>query len=228
MRLLTSLAGSAAIHVVADEIVPVHGVMQRFLIEEIADAYEFHARPTLPQNAPMLPIVVWQSGFLMHGDERIVIQQIVMFSDGDAVVAQDTDRATAVLNDLMDRLNQSMGFRFDESRITRLFSSAVSVEFDEAFTRRTRAFDLIRRAVNDIAPRTGHPYELKRMAFGAQSEADPSLAASVRQFVATDFVLERRAGTNLDRPIFFSSAPLPTPEHLAYLERIEREVIAAG
>jgi hypothetical protein len=173
-----------------------------------------------------MPVLQFQAGEMVHKNERIVIQQLIIFPDGDAVVAQDTDLADRALETILVSLDEKFEFRYGGAKLERLYSSALAVELDEKFVERTSAFSLMRTAANDAAGRSAAQYRLKRIAFGESADPDLSPIQLVGQFAASDFSLERRVAVPFERNLFFSSAPLRTQDHIAYLERVEREILA--
>jgi hypothetical protein len=227
MKLLNPLAGTAAVRIIPDEVMPTGGLLQRDLIEFVGDLYGFHMKPPSTPGTPSAPILPFSSGFFMQEDKKIIIQQLVIFPDGEAVVAFDTDVADIILDDFLERLAQRFEYGFHAAKQERLYTSALALEFDDRFTERAAVFSIIQRVAGEVSPLKGKQYRLKQLSFSADASPETGQVTFVSQFASSDFSLERRVATPLDRNIFFSSAPLRTQDHIAYLKRIEEEVIAA-
>lgn len=226
MRVLNPIGGTAAVRCISDEVLPQRGFLQRDLIEFVAQLYAFHVRPALPPNVPALPVLQFQAGKAIINREEIIIQQLVIFPDGDAVVAQTTDLAQIVMEDLLTKLDAGLAYRYREARLEWVYTSALAVEFDARFVERTSAFAVMQRAANEATRGALGSFGLKRLAFGTSVEMEAGSTLLVGQFARSDFSLERRATVPLEHNVFFSTAPLRTSDHEAYLERIEREAIS--
>jgi len=225
VRVVSNSAATAAVQVVADEVMPTRGILHRDLIEFVGGQYHFQGKPPIPPGLGLVPVMQFQSGVAMIDGERIPIQTLIIFRDGHAVVAADTDLATAVLDDFLKNLDEGLGYRFHEVEARRVFSSALVVEFDPKFVERAAIFDVIQTAAKEATYQPSMRYHLKRISFGTGAEQEEALTT---QFLSPDFSIDRRAGVPLEKNIFFSIAPLTTKAHAAYLERIERDIIALG
>lgn len=228
MRVIHTNAATAAIRVAADEAVPNRGLLYRDLISVVGDMYQFQGKPPIVSGPGVFPVIPFQAGVAMLDGNRIPIQQLIIFPDGDAVVAADTDSAVLVMEDFLRNLNERLDYRFHTVEPEWIFSSALIVEFDKKFVERIVVFDVIQRAATEATSSRHGRYHLKRLAFDVDAGPEPDQPRLVSQFARSDFSIERRVAVPFERNIFFSTAPLKTPDHVAYLERIEREAISTS
>jgi hypothetical protein len=210
MKFISPLLGSVAVKVMVDDVFPVRGILQRDLAEVVSHLYSFNIKPTIPEGVPAaaFPVI-----------------QLAIFSNGDGVTAQDTNLANAVLVDFLAKLNTELGYRFTETNVTRLFSSAVVAEFEDEFVRCIGAADTLQRIVNTALERDGEPYRFKRLTLGPDSSNDVGPPVSIEHLIPREFSIERRVNTPLEKNRFVCAAPLPIDEHLRLLEEAERAVL---
>jgi hypothetical protein len=173
-------------------------------------------------------VLAFQSGELEGKEGKIPINNIIVFPDGYAATAQNTELADFVLKDLLSRLEHKFGYRFSSAEPKHQFVSAEIVEFDDRFVSKTEVFAAIQSILNTTFKGVNQPYQLKRLAFGY----DPAITGalnmqplSVDGVLPSDFVMERSANEPLERNRFFCSAPLASIEHRSLLEQIEKAVL---
>ncbi len=181
MKMLNPMGGTAALQVVADEILPPPSFLQRELVDFVAGRYNLYGRPIFPPNTSAMPILQFQSGFLKTEDKRIIIQQLIVFPDGIAVVAHDTDAASVVLDDALIVFNEEFDYRFGQAPEERLYSSALVVELEDAFVHRASVFEIIRRAAIEACPVSDQVFDLKSFVFGTDP-SPPAAALAVSPF----------------------------------------------
>lgn len=227
MKLIAAAAGIAAARVSRDAVIPEKGVLQRDIVSHLAERYQFNISPHVGPDAPPSPVLVFQSGILDPAGKRIPIMQSLIFPDGCAAIAKDTDLADAILEDLMEEFDNTFGYHYGHATIQNFHLSNIVVQFDATFTERTKAFHIIQKFVNDSIAKDGHNYYLKHLSFGIDSEILPRGLPStdIDKFISQDFIIERRAKEPLEKNLFFCSAPMRTKEHVALLENLERAVV---
>ena len=107
MRLVATVQGTVGLFASHDDVVPPKGVAVSDLIRVIADTYKFSVRPPpeyLP--TPLMSQLVFQSGVLEIGNEKLPITQLVTFPTGEMVSAVNTDIAERIMDHdtaLLDR-----------------------------------------------------------------------------------------------------------------------------
>jgi len=224
MRVISLLMGAAAVHVSPDDVAPDRTLVVRELIEQIKDRYGFSVAPAHQPAGAQQPIMVFQDGALVQKEARIPIYQLFLFGDGGAIVARHTDEANAVLDDLIAFLGDAFGFRYQSTTLERLNTSNIVVDLDPSFTWSTPSFSIMRNLIHKTMG-DNFKYHLKRITFGVDSSVNPPSITSVKQFIGCDFIIEARANSPIDSNRFFSSAPLPTNDHIYYLEKLEKSAI---
>jgi hypothetical protein len=222
MKFIGSLQGFAAMRVRLEEYLPQKGIIHNDLIELIRSRYEFQIFPQLTPGMRQLQIFTFAMGKFPTGDEQFAIGQLAMKEDGDIVLTITTEQAALVLADLVELLDENLGYRLAEANKIFSYVSNLVVEFDlDIMTSGAEKFSGISDAINTF--RTGMPVStIKRLVFGHGPIAetnDPLIAVE-----SADFLIERRTGSPYEANRFFSSAPLQTIEHLELLERIEQIV----
>lgn len=226
MKVITTTAGTAAVQTSFDEMLPRRGIRQRDLIAFISQKYDFNVSPAIPSGIPPQPVLMFQSGGLAHEDGNIPIHQLIVFPDGFAVTAADTDLAGIVAADLISHLDSDLSYRFSDASQERLYASALVVDFDIKFLERLGAINTFSDILNEAARRPGPPYSLRRLALSQAVSTELPVFPSVVQVVPPEFVIEPRiSSVSADRSRYFCGAPVRTPDHVALLERIERTVI---
>ena len=224
MRVISLLLGAAAVHVSPDDVAPDRALVVRDLIEQIKNRYGFSVAPAHQPAGTQQAIMVFQDGALVKNESRIPVNQLFLFGDGAAVVARHTDEANAVLEDLIAYLGDTFGFRYQSTMLERLNTSNIVVDLDASFTGDTPSFSVMRSLIHKTMG-DKCKYHLKRITFGIDTLITSQSTTSVKQFIGSDFIIETRANSPVDSNRFFSSAPLPTNDHVQYLEKLEKSAI---
>jgi len=225
MKFIGPVNGTVALHVLGDDVTPPRGIVTRDLINFITTNYQFTVFPQIPQGIPpaLIPSFNFQSGFMTVGTEKIPIVQLSVVKNGDLVTAVTTETADIVLNDLMARLNEQFGYRFRTAEMHRTYLSNFIVQFDGGLEKIIDALGRIETILSEHIPRQSMPFKIKRLAFGYGDPVPLSSPMSLDAVDNADFTIERRNGSPYSENRFFCSAPVRTAEHLALLERIEKE-----
>ncbi len=223
MRPVFNIFGLAAVRVSGDDVLPERGLLQREILQFVGDLYGFSIRPNLPPNVPpqLVPTMAFQQGQFQNEEGVFPIQQLVIFPDGDAVIAANTDVADMILSDYLDKLDTGLGYRCRGKPQKRSYVNNTVVEFDGTIDEFMPELNKISNMLDERIPRTGKPFSLKRLTFGFGDIAAGGLA-SLDLIEGADFTIEPRAGEPRDRHRYFSSAPTTTANHIQILETIER------
>ncbi len=224
MKFILSTAGTAAIRVSGDNVVPTHGVLARDIIEFIAQEYQFSVKPTFPSGVPPFAITThtYQSGvFMDNNGGRFPIIQLSVVLNGDIVTAGTTNIAENIIEDLTSKLDTSMGYRFASASKRKIFHSMIVAQFDPAVEDKLKSLGKIEKIINDNVPRPAMPFKIKRLAFGYGDVAQFFMPTSLEAIESADFLIERRTSEPYAENRYFSSAPVETSEHIRILEQIE-------
>jgi len=223
MKLIASLAGTVVLHVSSDDVMPKHGILQRDLIQYIAERYQFSGRPAIPPNAPpgtIIPIIFNQGKFVTKAGTYPVLQ-IIQPPNGDIVTAGDTDVAELVLEDLVSGLEADLKFNYRGKKQRKSYVSVLTVECDAALENQISAFRHIEEILNRAIPRENMPFKPKSLIFGYGDPTDGINSEDASSIERTDFALQRRAGSAYEQNRYFSQMPLPTNRHFEVLQEIE-------
>ena len=227
MKPIISLAGTAAVKVVADDVISLRGALQRDLIEFIGGRYAFNVvPPSGPGITPLqVPVMQFQSGRHLAEYQKVGIMQLSMYPDGDSVSAQDTQSALVVLNDFMDCLNQHISYRFSSDNVEYKFSSGVVAEFSEEFVSYISASSVL-RLVNQKLDKAGDPTRhFRKLSFSFDPTLEVQNQLSVEATIPKDFTFERRSLSKVDSNRIFCSGPMQTEELFSLLEEMESDVV---
>lgn len=223
MKLLVPTHGTVGLRVSADDVVPHVGTMTRDILDFVGTSYKFAVKPTIPPGvAPfMVQNYIFQSGELVSGDSKLPIIQLAIIPNGDMVTATTTEIADKIMDDFMERLDATFGFRFATAEKRRVYQSNVVVEFDVLVDEKISAFKKIEQILNGASIRSA-PFEIKRLAFGYGDIQQIQSISSIEEIENSDFVIERRSAEPYSRNRYFCSAPVKTSRLIALLQDIER------
>jgi hypothetical protein len=230
MKLTLSLQGMAAVRVSADDVVPERGLLQRDLVQFIGNMYNFAVIPNIPPNiSPQaFPILGFQQGRFVNEDGVFPIQQLVIFQNGDAVTAANTDIAEIILNDYINRLDEEFGYRYRDKYQKRYYVSNIIVELEHGIGEQIPVLCRIGELLTKEIPRENMPFDTKGLVFGYGDPIAAANLSSMELFEKADFTIERRAGEPYERNRYFSSAPVRTSDHVRILELIEEVIRELG
>jgi hypothetical protein len=221
MKIIGSLQGHVAYKEAREEYQPLHGATYNDIINAVVQRYGFQSFPRILPGMPISPIMTFASGKYNHEGMSFAIAQLIMTEGGDVVLANSTEAAEIVLDDLIKTLDERLGFRLQQAHKEKLIVSNVVVEFDRGLEDYIRKLEQIVELIG--APlKDKPPFRLKRLSFGVGDVVqflpapDPMPAME-----GADFVLERRQGAKYEQNRYFSSAPMHTTDHLKVLERME-------
>jgi hypothetical protein len=225
MKVITSVQGTVALQVSADDVAPSRGIVISDLIRVIGEGYRFSVRPPIQQGPlpGLMQQFVFQSGELETEQGKFPILQLVIRNDADIVTSVTTDIADKIIDDYMLRLDKELQFRFTSALKRKVFQSNVVVEFEEGLDKKIDALGKIETLLDQEIKRQEYPFKIKRLAFGFGPTAFqpiPSLLAIER----SDFVMERRDPEPYDKNRYFCVAPTSTSEHIRILELIEKKL----
>jgi hypothetical protein len=224
MKVILPLQGTVALHVSADEVAPERGLALRDLMDYVKKTYQFGIAPQFPVNFPpaLMQNVLFQSGMLITENSRSPIIQLAMVPNGDMVTAQTTDVADKILDDLIQRLDADLGYRYSSAtKKERFYQSDIVVQFDSSVDDRIEGIKKIEEILSREIKLPGFFPSLKRLGFG---QGDVTQGVSFELVGKSDFLIERRSGADYSQNRYACSAPLTTAEHVRVLEVLEREL----
>jgi len=215
MRLISTEHGQSFQRFIGDELRPLSGLYVPDMLRAITERYAFGFAPALADA--LKDGAKFREGRMTQDGATIAIKELGIYNDGALVFSWNTDDAEAVVNDLLRWLTSDFGLREPTTLFPRRLSSSVTVEFHDSID---GAFQAFRAFTNEYAALLSKlygwqfPLEAARLTFGSDLTTMP-------QFTNADFIIERRQGVPFTANRYFSSAPLPTSDHLKLLELFE-------
>jgi hypothetical protein len=156
-------------------------------------------------------------------EEIFIDVDLAIYNDGlVATTYSSTDETEAFLANVLELAGKEYSLVFNPSMVRRkLYLSEVNVETKGSLSR-------ISQALNEFAGKvssalnfdSGLGFEVTGIGFGADLTALPP---SKQLF--SGFAFERKAGAPFSENRFYSKAPLPTHQHLALLDELEKLLV---
>jgi hypothetical protein len=230
MKIITNNTATVSRRTLPDDTLPRMRVPQQVISAAVKSRYQF---PDIPPLVSMLTPpnhVVMQGGQFTYDNSVHDVAQLVMETIGDSVTTTSTDVGNAFLDDLFSFLDSEFGFRLTSAPYKTSYASVLIVEFDVKLEEKILLLGRIATLLSEMWGDAEKPFNLQRLAFGRQREGAPTsvIAAAlipqsqVAVVEATDFTIERRAGTPFSANRYFCAAPFTTEDHIKSLERIEK------
>ena len=215
MRLLSILQARTVAYLEVDELFTRHHILGPEFTPKIAERYGFLKLPEKLED-----FLDEQKGiqFAFGRWDGTVINQLALYAHGVAVeTAASTDISEKILYDVLSWGANTLNINYRPDMIKRkayvsglLFSTEVSLN---ALHPKLRGIG--ERLSSSVADSLGHvfPYEVTGVFFGYDTtHTKPN---------APIFTIERRADVPFTENKYFSTAPLPTDEHLKLLKDFE-------
>jgi hypothetical protein len=212
MKLIAHEEGRSLQLISADEIRPLRGgVFAIEALSKIVSKYRFTKYPNVyePNTTIKLEIGVAQVDAL-----TIPILALEIYADGLLMSTRNTEDSDIVLDEFMKWSIVEFGFRAPTTSVPRKYVSRVVVDITGEFDNLSRPF----RTLGTLASN----------AFGVESENLSIINLSIGSFPPTQYPyqttwqLTRRMSDPHVRERYLSSAPLSSPEHLLFLENVEK------
>ena len=221
MKLVSSDDGALTYLFPVDEMRPSSGVPIPDFVTKVTERYEFVTPPSLERSWEEMregPLK-FSGGVLKKGRARAVIKGFSLYTDGVAAFAYNTDDAERFIEDILNWGKEEFGLRDLVSAPRKIYTSTVIVDFE-------KEIDAIIQPMKDLQQLyAGYLAEhrnvvddvrVTRLAFGVDPEKAPKDSAN------SDFLIERRVTHPFDDNRLISQAPLPTPVHLEFLQKLEK------
>lgn len=215
MKLLSVLQARTVAFLEADEFIPRHHIFGPEVMQGIVERYGFLKMPEKMED-----FLDEQKGiqFAYGRWEGTVINQLALYTHGIAVeTAASTDISEKILHDVLNWGANTLDLNYHPNMIRRkayvsglVFSTDVPLN---ALHPKLRG--IVRRLTGSVANSLGHayPYEVTGIYFGYDTtHMKPN---------APIFTIERLADVPFAENKYFSTAPLPTNEHLKLLDDFE-------
>jgi hypothetical protein len=215
MKLLSILQARTVAYLEVDELFTRHHILGPEFTPNITERYGFLKVPEKLED-----FLDEQKGiqFAFGRWEETVINQLALYAHGIAVeTAASTDISEKILYDVLSWGANTLNFNYHRDMIKRkayvsglLFSTDVSLN-----ALHPKLKGIGEKLSSSVADSLGHvfPYEVTSLFFGYDTtHTKPN---------APVFTIERRADVPFAENKYFSTAPLPTDEHLKLLKDFE-------
>lgn len=232
MKFISSTQATVALHVSADDVRPVQGVLTRDLIAVVGEHYQFSVQPQIPPGFPpqALPVLGFQSGVFVQEMAHIPIMSLNITPAGTSITAYDSDACDKILDDYISLLDDTLNHRIKDAPQKRSYQSNIVVEFDPPLEHLISALGTIEGILNEEIKRESFPFKTKRLSFGYGDTAQPigMIQRPLEAMDSGDFQIERRAQEPYDRNRYFCTAPVRTSNHVRLMEMIDRALSTRG
>jgi hypothetical protein len=226
MKLVGILHAFAGFREAPEEYTPASVPHPHDVVNVVRAAYQFTGFPILTPGQTPPNTYQFTAGRFSDGERTFGITQLIMSTEGDAVLTLSTDDSDIVLENLVDLLDSNFGYRLRQSNLKKRYLSNLVVQFDEGLEVYMAKLGEMEREINKHDFLGRDKLRFKQIAFGDRIEAQRVHTDPILLMEAADFIIERRAGYKFDENRFYCSAPLPTLKHIETLERLE--AIARG
>jgi hypothetical protein len=206
-----------------EEVLPLVGVNDRDIIDNITTRYKFLKSPNLVGDETSKNGFRFEQGQITLNDANERIADFSIYRDGIVINASKTDISEALLDDITGYMKESFSFRDPVTKPRRYFQSQIVVEFERSPERLIVPF-------NEIAANISQPleeiYGVKITKNFARLDLGVDKARLSLPTPATvhAFIVERRTGVPFENERYFCSAPMRTATHVSTLERIEKKI----
>lgn len=203
-----------------EEVVPLGGVNDREIVEQVTSRYKFLKSPSLLTEETTKNGFKFEAGQITVNGAVERITDFSIFRDGIVINSTRTDNSEALLDDVMNYMKDEFSYRDFITPPKRYFQSQIVVEFDKSpeklIAPLAQISSVISEPLNEIY---GQDIPMK---FGRLDFAADKLKLSLRApAIIHNFIIERRLNVPFENERYFCSAPLRTTTHISVLEKIE-------
>jgi hypothetical protein len=220
MKLISIDVGRVTWLFPVEEILPIGGAEGPNIVQAIASRYAFTQSPSNPTREDIDKNgLKFLAGHFEHEKNRANITEFAVFNDGIVVSSVSTEAAEAFFEDVYAFLRSNFGFREIVSTVKRVYLSNLVVELGPSLSKALDSYAQIAKVIGEKLNKldgSKHPVELARLDFALNK--DPEF----RPPNIPRFTIEKRAHAPFSQHRYFSSAPIPTKDHLTMLEHLEK------
>jgi hypothetical protein len=202
-----------------EEIRPLNGIPQTVLLPALVERYQFRFPPEPARNwaEAQSRITEFRGGVFESAGRQIPVLGIIAYSDALAVECFQTDDAEIVMADLM-QWARDMGFRESVRPLKKLYVSRLVAKFDEDLEGLFGRWAELKALMID--PATAHYGDISPFgAFRIEFRSDANKIQN--STLLSNFIFERRNNEDYAENRYLCIAPLSSPEHKAFLEKVE-------
>jgi hypothetical protein len=187
----------------------------------VQSRYAFVHAPTVPPQDKAQPMYRFEQGRLATDKKQYSISAFEIHPHGLVVQGTDTDAAEAFFDDFFIFGAENLHIKKPEREPTKIFLSAMVVEFAEdasRFLSKWKEISKVFSARLESIYGIKEPAQLSRIAL----QPDPQSVPPRLGALVNEFTIERRIYEPFSHQRFFTAAPLRTDDHIALLQKIEQ------
>jgi hypothetical protein len=219
MQVIGTEAARTSYIVAWEEIRPLSGITPNVLVPALTERYQFRFPPEPARSwvDSLSRVSEFRGGVFEYDGRQIPVLGIIIYSDAIAVECYHTDDSEIVMNDLM-QWSRELGFRDPVRPLKKLYMSKLVAKFDTDLEGLFGRWSELQALM--VNPATAHygnisPFGALHLEF--RSDAQKIVNAAL----VSNYVFERRLNEGYSENRYVCVAPLSTPEHIAFLERVE-------
>jgi len=224
MKVIATEHGRSTQAVNPDEARPLSGTYFQESSRLVTERYGFSVQPTYDDMVK--GGAKYAHGRLISGNKKVNIAELVVYSNAIQITTSTTADSDYVLDDVIAWGKSAIGYREGETRLPRLYESAIIVDFERNVDSIIAAFDGLRKGFHEALIATyGLDSPITLSSFGVGVDPLQVAAQMPPPFpgvLKPEFGLVRRTNHPYMANRFFALAPIRTETHVTLLEEFER------
>jgi hypothetical protein len=187
------------------------GLSLRGVIDEVGKRYQFAKTPKNELDLDEQRSLAFKSGTFTGQRNVPLFVNLSIYSDGFAAdTTSSTDESTEFLNNLAKWLNDTYGLTVPKER-RELYLSQIDFRMETSLGLNPRLAPLSKLVESRVKTRS--PIEAGSIQFWAEDFNKPGAPAPIK--------VERKIGAAFSSDHYFSQAPIPTKDHITFLNDFE-------
>jgi hypothetical protein len=187
----------------------------------VQNRYAFVHAPSVPPQAQAQQMYRFEQGRLITDKKQHGISTFEIYPHGLVVQGTDTDAAEEFLEDFLMFGIEHLHLKRPERQPTKIFLSAMVIEFAGDSNKFLSKWKDISKVFSDQLEKLygiREPAQLSRLSL----QADPQTIAPRLSALVSEFTIERRIYEPYGHQRYFTTAPLSTDDHIAFLQKLEQ------
>lgn len=188
------------------------------LFSAIVSRYKFHKYPQKPEEFELQKGAVFEAGKWAKG----TVEKLTIFGGGFVVETRSsTDDSEAFLHDLLAWAKEQFDIRYSQETLNRRgYVNQIVFRSDVPLLKllSDSLSSLADKVSQAVGAREKHPLDYELTQFWIHYDQ------TIRKVPLAAFTIQRRIETPFSENKYFSEAPLPTKQHIQFLEELENDV----
>jgi hypothetical protein len=221
MRFVGPLEGRFALQFPWEEVRPFQGATINLSVNALLAKYNFKYPPNLDRLWAEVEnsVLEFREGYVFLGTEMQAVNALRIYTDGLQVQCATTEAAEKVVDELIAWGRDTLGYRDFVRPPRRIHSSEIVVIFERPIERLFAKWQALHSLfAQPLSEHYGVGQDIAPFRLMWRSD----IATTPRANMLTEIVIERRANEPYTERRFYCSAPLPTMEFVALLEKLEK------